>query len=102
LITVVCESLTPAYEDAYKRKIAGRLCISGLSFFHSFTDLVLMNSLSLVKSTAMQIFVDGWQLESNASNNWLLRYGVSINIWVQFFFADSLSNSLIALFLSGF
>ena len=39
---------------AYSRKIAGRLLISGLFFFHPATDFVFIHSLSAVMSTAMQ------------------------------------------------
>jgi hypothetical protein len=44
----------------YKIKIEGRLFKSGGScFFQSFTDFVLINSVSSVMSAAMQSFVPG-------------------------------------------
>ena len=57
----------------------GRLSSLGFCFFHPFTEYVLINSETKVKSHATQTKVSGKSVLKSSLKSLLLRYGVSIN-----------------------
>ena len=75
----------------------GLLCKSGISFFHAWADLVLMNPSGPVTSQAMQINRFAGELLMRSSSIALFLKGVSINMWVNPVFSTSLAKKLIFL-----
>ena len=67
----VADNMRPLHRPS--KKIAGFLWISGFDLFHSPTVWVLINSAGEVMEAAIQSLVDGWQLCTIASSNWLFR-----------------------------